>query len=225
MEQPKSPYLLRGHSITTWTRWGGGQKMSVFVHTVLHVLKLITPCICMKLIQWKTLNQLFLLFNFRWIVTKFILKQWSLQSRALLQFRRFKCRTSASICWRGSGISRKSWKYFRKNMDRCEQFFLVKTWRRYGNDERFYWSACCCCQTSFCTLVIIFAFDKWGKKKLWTCKGHDAVVSLSAGDDMRPDKAFKFFFNFFFKNPEFWSQKCAKIPVKKNYTLECKKKN
>ena len=23
---------IRGHSITTWTSWGGGQKMSVFVH-------------------------------------------------------------------------------------------------------------------------------------------------------------------------------------------------
>ena len=106
----------------------------------------------------------FLTFYFRWIVTRFILKQWSLQSRSLLQFRRIKCRTSA-IVWRGSGIPRKSWKYFRKNMVRYEQFFLVKTWRRYGNDERFYWSACSCCQTSFCTLVIIFAFDKWGKKK------------------------------------------------------------
>ena len=47
-----------------------------------------------------------------------------------------------------------------------------------------------------------------------TCKGHDAVVSLSAGDDI---------FNFFFFKTEFWYGR-GKILVAKNYTLGCEKK-
>ena len=30
-QQKKSSWPIRGHSITTWTRWGGGVKKSVFV--------------------------------------------------------------------------------------------------------------------------------------------------------------------------------------------------
>ena len=32
LKRLKQPSHLRGHSITTWTRWGGGAKMFVFVH-------------------------------------------------------------------------------------------------------------------------------------------------------------------------------------------------
>ena len=36
-----SAIFVRGHSITTWTRWGGGgQKLSVFVHAFISLFYL-----------------------------------------------------------------------------------------------------------------------------------------------------------------------------------------
>ena len=44
------------------------------------------------------------------------------------------------------------------------------------------------------------------------------------GCEKKNKKFQNFFFNFFVKNPEFWSLKCDQIPVKKNETLGCEKK-
>ena len=63
--------------------------------------------------------------------------------------------------------------------------------------------------TAFFSLTLLPAIHK----KVLTCKGLDAVVSLLAGDDM-----------FLYKNAKFWYGR-GKILVKKNYTPGVKKKS